>query len=80
MKRRPYWTAEEDRRLAILWAAGWSTASIGADIGRGKNAVCGRRQRLGLPERGCPIPALVRLDREQALADAAYVAAILKAA
>lgn len=54
--RSIHWTAEEDRQLRILWCAGWSTLAIGATIGRGKNAVCGRRKRLGLPERDCPIP------------------------
>lgn len=71
------WTAEEDRQLRILWAAGWSTLAIGVTIGRGKNAICGRRKRLGLPERESPIQAGVcpdkvfRFRREVALAQEA---------
>ena len=57
------WTAEEDRQLRILWAAGWSTLAIGVTIGRGKNAVCGRRARLGLPERGNPATTKVCPDK-----------------
>lgn len=54
--RRPYWTAEEDRRLGILWEAGWSVNAIATTIGRSRGAVTGRRYRLGLAERECPIP------------------------
>lgn len=57
------WSAEEDRQLRILWGAGWSTLSIAVTIGRSKNGVCGRRRRLGLPERGSPIPAEVYPDK-----------------
>lgn len=61
--RSPRWTAEEDRRLGILWNAGWPTIQIAVTLGRSKNAVCGRRRRLGLPERGSPIPAAVCPDK-----------------
>lgn len=80
------WTAEEDRQLRILWAAGWSTLAIGVTIGRGKNAICGRRKRLGLPERTGPIPAGVcpekvfRFRREVALAEEAAREELLRAA
>lgn len=52
----PYWSKEEDRRLRILWEAGWTANAIAQDIGRSRNAVLGRRFRLGLPERESPIP------------------------
>lgn len=53
--RAPAWTAEEDRQLAILWQAEWSTLSIAVTIGRSKNAICARARRIGLPERESPI-------------------------
>lgn len=62
-KKTPSWTAEEDRRLRILWLAGWSTLSIGIDIGRGKNAVCGRARRIELPLRENPVPQNICPDK-----------------
>lgn len=38
--RRP-WTVGELRRVARLWAQGWSLRRIGADVGRSPNAVHG---------------------------------------
>lgn len=53
------WTAEEDRRLRILWNAEWPTLHIALTIGRSKNAICGRARRLELTMRGTPIPSRV---------------------
>ncbi len=50
------WTEEEDRKLRILWDAGWSTVAIGTVLERGKNAICARARRINLPMRGSPIP------------------------
>jgi GcrA cell cycle regulator len=38
-------------RLMQLWDEGLSTAAIGERLGVSKNAVCGKRRRLNLPER-----------------------------
>ena len=57
--RAPAWTAEEDRQLAILWKAEWSTLSIAVTIGRSKNAICARARRIGLPERESPIASVI---------------------
>ena len=64
--RSEYWTAEEDRRLRILWEAGWSTLQIAVTIGRSKSAVCGRARRLELPKRGTPIPQKICPDKVHA--------------
>lgn len=62
------WKAEDDRRLRLLWDAGWSTMSIGADIGRTKNSICGRARRLNLAMRGSPIPVRFAASRNRATA------------
>lgn len=51
------WTDEEDAQLRALWAAGHSTARIGALMRLSKNAVIGRAHRLLLPSRASPILA-----------------------
>lgn len=54
---RPYWTAKEDELLVMLWHEGFSVNDIAAQIpGRSRNAITGRRLRLGLPGRASPIP------------------------
>lgn len=58
--RAPYWSAEEDRRLSILWDAKWSVNSIASQLpGRSRNAVTGRVLRLGLTPRPSPIPVVL---------------------
>ena len=49
------WTPERVARLATMWAAGLSAAVIGRAFGVTKNAITGKRRRLGLPERGDPL-------------------------
>ena len=49
------WTPDEDERLRDLWKQGLPTALIGAQMGRGKNAIIGRAHRLNLSGRGSPI-------------------------
>ena len=55
-RRSSYWTAEEDRRLRILWDAEWSALAIAVTISRSRSAVCARARRLGLKARPAPIP------------------------
>lgn len=68
--RAPYWTADEDRQLRILWRADWSVNSIASRLpGRSRNGVTGRVFRLGLDPRPSPIPCeLVSLVRRRELA------------
>jgi hypothetical protein len=52
------WTVEEDARLRGLWLQTepvLSLSQIGREMKKTKNAVMGKAQRLGLPERGSPI-------------------------
>lgn len=49
------WWSERQETLARLWAAGKSTAEIGAVLGIGKSAVIGRAHRSGLPARPSPL-------------------------
>ena len=53
--RKP-WNAQEDYQLDVFWEAGLSVDRIAEIMGRSRGAVCGRRKRLALPERGCPLP------------------------
>jgi hypothetical protein len=49
------WTPERKRKLAMLWTAGLSCSQIAAQIGGvSKNAVIGKRVRMGLPDRAAP--------------------------
>lgn len=46
------WTPARTARLMELWAEGWSASKIAADLGGvTKNAVIGKKTRLGLPAR-----------------------------
>lgn len=54
------WPPEKDNQLRDLWAEGVSSAEIGRRLGITKNAVAGRRPRIGLPERPSPIPGYVK--------------------
>jgi GcrA cell cycle regulator len=46
------WTDEKVKTLTRMWAEGLSASIIGARIGMSRNAVIGKRIRLGLPGRG----------------------------
>lgn len=46
------WTEERIKTLTKLWSEGRSASIIGAKIGMTRNAVIGKRIRLGLPDRG----------------------------
>lgn len=60
------WTAAQEARLRELWAEGHSMAAIGVMMGCGKNAIAGKRNRMGLPERGSPINAASRSEQAAA--------------
>lgn len=45
------WTEEEDSRLRFLWAGELTGTKIGEAMGKTKNAIIGRANRLGLPPR-----------------------------
>lgn len=57
------WTPEEDAQLKALWAAGLSATQAGLRLGRSRNSVCGRVDRLDLPARN---PTNARVYRKQA--------------
>lgn len=46
------WTDEKVKTLTRMWAEGLSASVIGAKIGMSRNAVIGKRIRIGLPGRG----------------------------
>ncbi len=52
------WTDERIEILKVLWNEGLSTSKIAEKLGGGftRNAIIGKRVRLGLPERGKAIP------------------------
>jgi len=50
------WNEDQIETLKRLWANGLSAAQIGAAMGITRNAVLGKRKRLGLPERLRPPP------------------------
>jgi hypothetical protein len=49
------WDAQEISTLVTEWRKGTSVTEIGKLIGRTRNAVAGKRNRLGLPNRESPI-------------------------
>jgi GcrA cell cycle regulator len=69
------WTAENIAKLRLLWAGHVSTAEIGRQIGKTKNAVVGKAHRLSLRSRPSPIlrgvtpkpPAMRRLRAGEAV-------------
>jgi hypothetical protein len=63
LPRSAYWTAEEDRRLRILWDAEWSTLAIAVTLNRSRSGVCGRARRLNLAPRPSPIPQRIDPDK-----------------
>lgn len=46
-----FWTNERIAHLTELWSAGWTASRIAAELGCSRNAVLGKRMRLGLPKR-----------------------------
>jgi GcrA cell cycle regulator len=60
------WTASQEAQLRQLWDAGHSMAAIGVKMGCSKNAVAGKRNRMGLTERGSPINPAARSDQAAA--------------
>jgi GcrA cell cycle regulator len=46
------WTEEKIKTLTRMWADGRTCSQIGAAIGMSRNAVIGKRCRIGLPNRG----------------------------
>lgn len=50
------WTPEEDSRLAALWALGKTARFIGKALGRSRNSIIGRANKLpGIQRRASPI-------------------------
>jgi GcrA cell cycle regulator len=56
MNTNPPWSDEENAELTRLWDTGLSSVKIAKIMGKTKNAVCGKVNRLGLPARPSPIP------------------------
>lgn len=56
------WTDAKIASLRTLWAEGKSSKAIGDLLGCSKNAVVGKADRLGLPER--PMPVSISAARE----------------
>ena len=48
---RLIWTAERIEMLKAMWARGLTAEEIGRQIGTSRNAILGKRMRLGLPGR-----------------------------
>lgn len=47
------WTADEVARMRRLWQRGWSSARIGARLGRTRNSILGKLWRVGeIPRSG----------------------------
>lgn len=78
------WSDRAIKKLTELWALGLSTAEIGRQMGCSKNAVIGKKNRLGLAGRKSPIrradgmppakrhrrgPTLPKLPALEAMAD-----------
>lgn len=83
---RPPGSCDDDRKLAVLWGAGFSANDIAEQFpGRSRNSITGRAFRLRLQRRPSPIPTITkaqraRLGREQNDADEAYAREIGRAA
>jgi GcrA cell cycle regulator len=48
------WTDAKEQRLRQLWAEGMQTSAIALALGVSRNAICGKRHRLGLTPRPNP--------------------------
>jgi hypothetical protein len=64
-----FWTAEEDKQLQKLEAAGLSAAQIAARLGMTRNAVIGRSVRL----RGLIFPSQIQRQRTERALHAAHL-------
>jgi GcrA cell cycle regulator len=53
-RRSQPWTLERERQLRELWPGKLSVGQIARKLGVTKNAVAGKRLRLGLPRRAEP--------------------------
>lgn len=51
IERRLPWTDWQDAEMTRMWGEGASCDEIGARLGKTRNAIAGRRSRLGLPMR-----------------------------
>ena len=66
MARPPSWTDSQVEELKRLTAEGWGDSQIGSYIGKSRNAVIGKRHRLGMALPNRPeISEEERLRREQ---------------
>jgi GcrA cell cycle regulator len=45
------WPKEKEDRLRVLWMQGLSASQIGKELGKTRNAIIAKRDRMGLPER-----------------------------
>lgn len=45
------WPKEKEDRLRVLWLQGLSCGQIGKVLGKTRNAICAKVDRMGLPER-----------------------------
>lgn len=62
------WTPEREGLLKILWAQGLSASEIAKRLGGvSRNAVIGKRIRMGLPERDGSAPKQTRAEYAKAL-------------
>ena len=50
-----HWKPEADAELTDLWNKGWTTSRIAKKMGKNKNQIIGRKNRLGLESRPSPI-------------------------
>src|SRR5262245_63910779 len=62
----PVWNTERLARLRDLVAEGLSSTAIGAKLGFTRNAVCGARNRHGIPPPPQPAPQARRAPRRDA--------------
>lgn len=65
------WTPEREGLLKILWTQGLSASQIAKRLGGvSRNAVIGKRVRMGLPERNNSTSKLTKAQRAKALGTA----------
>lgn len=66
------WTPERENLLKILWTQGLSASQIAKRLGGvSRNAVIGKRVRMGLPERNNSTSKLTKAQRAKALGNMA---------
>lgn len=62
------WTADREALLKILWAQGLSASEIAKRLGGvSRNAVIGKRIRMGLPERDGSAPRITKAQAAKSL-------------